>query len=99
MMRAEDATAENMEPSQLLRLPCHVLREVFGFLDAKDVARAATTCSTLREVNRSESLGRRMFESKLGTQAEIVLPRALPDERYVARTRHSRRQFAPRVFP
>jgi hypothetical protein len=79
MTRAEDVT----DPECLLlnSMPNHILREVFGFLDARDVARAATTCSTFRQVSRSESLWRGLLATKLGTQAEIVLPSTLPDER------------------
>ena len=82
MTRAEDgASAAQTDHCLLLQLPSHLLREVFGFLDAKDVARAATTCSTFRQVSRSESLWRALLADKLGTQAEIVLPTSLPDER------------------
>ena len=82
MTRAEDgAAASQADQCLLLELPSHLLREVFGFLDAKDVARAATTCNTFRQVSRSESLWRALLADKLGTQAEIVLPTSLPDER------------------
>lgn len=85
MKRNEDlATASPRQQTDqclLLCLPSHVLREVFGFLGARDVARAATTCSTFRQVSRSESLWRGFLSQKLGTQAEIVLPDTLPDER------------------
>jgi len=90
MTRAEDAAPSSSSSSSssppelsLLDLPAHLLREVLGgeVLGAADVARAATTCATFRQVARSESLWRGLLAMKLGTQAEIVLPRALPDER------------------
>lgn len=87
-MRAEDCapalSSGELDPVQLFGLPSHILREVFGFLDASDVARASTACSEFRQVSRSESLWRNLLAQKLGTQAEIVLPSSLPNERYVA---------------
>ena len=86
MGTAEEA---DEQPSLLLeKLPAHVLREVFGFLGDADLAAAAATCATFRQVCRSESLWRNILADKLGTQADIVLPSRLPDER-CARTRES----------
>jgi len=84
MTHAEDAvpssTAQD-EPCLVVDLPSHLLQEVLGFLGAADVARVAMTCAAFRQASRSESLWRRLLAAKLGTQAEIVLPSALPDER------------------
>jgi hypothetical protein len=65
----------------VLTLPSHLLQEVLGFLAAADVARAATTCATFRQASRYEHMWRGLLAAKLGTQAEILLPSALPDER------------------
>lgn len=73
---------EPMGPSMLLeKLPAHVLRDVFGFMGPGDVARAACACKTFKQVARSESLWRKLLSEKLGSQASIVLPKALPNER------------------
>ena len=65
----------------MLTLPVHLLQEVLGFLGAKDVARAAMTCAAFRQASRSEHLWRGLLGAKLGAQAKIALPSALPDER------------------
>jgi hypothetical protein len=85
------ATACNVSPDYvtvtvtdvpvLTTLPSHLLQEVLGCLGAADVARAAMTCAALRQASRSEPLWRGLLAAKLGPQAEIVLPSALPDER------------------
>ena len=81
MTRAEDATRRTPPPCLVLKLPSHLLQEVLGFLGAADVARAAKTCAAFRQASRSEHLWRGLLVTKLGTQAELVLPRALPNER------------------
>ena len=80
MTRAE-AAARRPPPCLVLTLPSHLLQEVLGFLGAADVARAAMTCAAFRQASRSEHIWRRLLAAKLGTQADIVLPRTLPDER------------------
>jgi hypothetical protein len=80
MARADDA-ARTTPPCLVLTLPSHLLQEVLGFLAAEDVARAATTCAAFRQASRSEHLWRGLLAAKLGKEAEIVLPRFLPDER------------------
>lgn len=95
MGTAEEA---DEQPSLLLeKLPAHVLREVFGFLGDADLAAAAATCATFRQVCRSESLWRNILADKLGSQAGIVLPSELPDERCAARShaRESRKRGQP----
>jgi hypothetical protein len=86
MTHAEDTAAappssSGEEPCPVLTLPLHVLQVVLGCLGAADVASAAMTCATLRQASRSEPLWRGLLAAKLGPQAEIVLPSALPDER------------------
>ena len=100
MMRSESAedVMEQDQPSMLLdRVPAHVLREVFGFLGDADLAAAAATCATFRQVCRSESLWRNILADKLGSQAGIVLPSELPDERCATRShaRESRKRGQP----
>jgi hypothetical protein len=80
MTRAE-AAARRQPPCLVLTLPSHLLQEVLGFLGAVDVASAASTCSAFRQASRSEHLWRGLLAAKLSTQAEIILPRTLPDER------------------
>ena len=95
MGTAEEA---DEQPSLLLeKLPAHVLREVFGFLGDADLAAAAATCATFRQVCRSESLWRNILADKLGSQAGIVLPSELPDERCATRShaRASRKRGQP----
>jgi hypothetical protein len=74
-------TVTDVPRQVLITLPSHLLQEVLGCLGAADVARAAMTCTALRQASRSEPLWRGLLAAKLGTQAEIVLPSALPDER------------------
>ena len=81
-MYRHEPEPEPTGPSTLLdKLPAHVLRDVFGFLSAGDVARAACACKTFKQVARSESLWRKLLSEKLGSQASIVLPKTLPNER------------------
>ena len=75
-MYRHEPEPEPTGPSMLLeKLPAHVLRDVFGFLSAGDVARAACACKTFKQVARSESLWRKLLSEKLGSQASIVLPK------------------------
>lgn len=85
----QDAPFVAEGPCELMeKLPAHLLREVFGFLGDADLASVSATCKTFHQVCRSESLWRNILADKLGTQADIVLPSRLPDER-CARTRES----------
>jgi hypothetical protein len=83
MTHAEDAvpSSSSQGPCLVVTLPAHLIQEVLGYLGAADVARAAMTCTALRQASRSEPLWHGLLAAKLGPQAEIVLPSALPDER------------------
>jgi len=80
MTRAEDA-ARKTPLCLVLALPIHLLQEVLGFMGAVDVASAASTCAAFRQASRSERLWRGLLGAKLGTHADVVLPRTLPGER------------------
>ena len=94
----QDAPFVAEGPCELMeKLPAHLLREVFGFLGDADLASVSATCKTFHQVCRSESLWRNILADKLGSQAGIVLPSELPDERCATRShaRESRKRGQP----